>query len=191
MMPRNISSTEAEAKYRVGDLNGVVGCIRPDQQAAWRRALSQHALWHLNAILALPVEQHVLGRAQRWMQSPSDETLDELTKLVFESGMLRPLTLPDWQPQSRSQQVRLSMPMSPGAEKIRYLLQALVAESNKEIFGNRMSFFIIELGAGQYTFTDLARASYVGAFTARPAEVYGMHNLALRGRLASDAFLAH
>lgn len=61
--------------------------------------------------------------------------------------------------------------------------------NHKEIFGDRVSFFITELGAGQHTFTYLARASHAGAFTAMPAEVYGMYNLALWGRSASDAFL--
>lgn len=131
-MPHNLSPTEAEAKYRVGDLDGLVRCMTPDQQATWRRALIQQALWYLNAVLTSPVEQRVLALAERWVQSPSDDTLDELLKLVFESGMLRPLTLPDWQPQSHSQQVQLSLATSPGAEKIRYLLQALVADSTED-----------------------------------------------------------
>jgi hypothetical protein len=131
-MPHSLSSGEAKAKYRAGDLDGVVRCMTADQQATWRRALIQQALWHLNAIMTSPVEQRVLGLAQRWAQRPSDETVDELINLVFASGIVRPLTLPHWQPQSRLQQVRLSMATSPGAEKIRYLLQALVADAHDE-----------------------------------------------------------
>ena len=61
--------------------------------------------------------------------------------------------------------------------------------NHKEIFGDRVSFFITELGAGQHTFTYLARVTHTGAFTAMPAEVYGMYNLALWGRSASHRFL--
>lgn len=133
MMPHNnLSPGEAEAKYRAGDLDGLARSMTPDQQATWRRALVQQALWHLNAVLTSPVEQRVLALAQRWVQSPSDATLDELIKLVFESGMVRPLPLRDRQSQSRLRQVQLSMATSPGAEKIRYLLQALVAESTDD-----------------------------------------------------------
>jgi hypothetical protein len=132
MMPDNISSAEAEAKYRAGDMEGMVRYMTPEQQAAWRRALIQQVLWHLNPILTSPVEQRVLEPAQRWVQSPSDDTVDDLIKQVFESGMLRPLTLRDRQPRDRSQQVQLSMATSPGAEKIRCLLEALVADSTDD-----------------------------------------------------------
>jgi uncharacterized protein YfaS (alpha-2-macroglobulin family) len=61
--------------------------------------------------------------------------------------------------------------------------------NHKEIFGDRVNFFITELDAGQHTFTYLARATHSGAFTAMPAEAYGMYNLALWGRSASDNFV--
>jgi alpha-2-macroglobulin len=56
----------------------------------------------------------------------------------------------------------------------------------KEIFGDRVSFFITEVGRGRRTLTYYARATHSGEFTALPAEVYGMYNLALWGRSASS-----
>jgi alpha-2-macroglobulin len=56
----------------------------------------------------------------------------------------------------------------------------------KEIFGDRVSFFITEVERGRRTLTYYARATHSGEFTALPAEAYGMYNLALWGRSASD-----
>ncbi|MBX3059536.1 MAG: hypothetical protein KF770_24055, partial [Anaerolineae bacterium] len=55
----------------------------------------------------------------------------------------------------------------------------------KEIFGDRVSFFVTEMGKGQRTFTYFARATLPGAFTALPAEVSGMYTPLLWGRSAS------
>ena len=58
--------------------------------------------------------------------------------------------------------------------------------NHKEVFGDRVTFFITELDAGSHTFTYYARATRAGTFTAMPAEVYAMYNLAQWGRSASD-----
>lgn len=55
----------------------------------------------------------------------------------------------------------------------------------KEIFGDRVSFFVTEMGAERRTFTYFARATLPGQFTAMPAEAYGMYDPALWGRSAS------
>ena len=56
----------------------------------------------------------------------------------------------------------------------------------KEIFGDRVSFFITEMDKGTRTFTYFARATHHGTFTAMPVEAYGMYTLELWGRSASD-----
>jgi uncharacterized protein YfaS (alpha-2-macroglobulin family) len=56
----------------------------------------------------------------------------------------------------------------------------------KEIFGDRVSFFVTEMEPGRRVFSYYARATGNGRFTAMPAEVYAMYNLALWGRSASD-----
>lgn len=55
----------------------------------------------------------------------------------------------------------------------------------KEIFGDRVSFFVTEMNAGRRTFTYYGRATMPGTFTAMPTEVYGMYNPTLWGRSAS------
>ncbi len=57
----------------------------------------------------------------------------------------------------------------------------------KEVRGERVSFFITEMGAGRHTFAYLARATRAGAFVALPAEVYAMYDLSVWGRSASNA----
>jgi alpha-2-macroglobulin len=66
-----------------------------------------------------------------------------------------------------------------------YQWQAL-GYNNKEVHGDRVTFFITEMAAGVRTFTYFARATHAGQFTAMPAEVYAMYNLALWGRSASS-----
>jgi uncharacterized protein YfaS (alpha-2-macroglobulin family) len=60
--------------------------------------------------------------------------------------------------------------------------------NNKEIYGDRVSFFITDLSKGLHRFTYYARATSVGRFVALPAEVWGMYDLALWGRSSSDQF---
>jgi uncharacterized protein YfaS (alpha-2-macroglobulin family) len=59
----------------------------------------------------------------------------------------------------------------------------------KEVRGDRVTFFITELDEGVKTFTYFARVTHGGRFTAMPAEAYGMYNLALWGRSASNQFV--
>lgn len=56
----------------------------------------------------------------------------------------------------------------------------------KEIFGDRVSFFMTEMDRGTFTVTYLARATHSGEFTAVSAEAYGMYAPQLWGRSASD-----
>ncbi len=55
----------------------------------------------------------------------------------------------------------------------------------KEVHGERVSFFVTEMGRGLCTFTYLARATRAGSFVALPAEVYAMYDLSVWGRSAS------
>jgi uncharacterized protein YfaS (alpha-2-macroglobulin family) len=57
--------------------------------------------------------------------------------------------------------------------------------NNKEVHGDRVSFFITELGKGRRTLNYLARATHEGEFVAMPAEVYAMYDLTTWGRSAS------
>ncbi len=57
--------------------------------------------------------------------------------------------------------------------------------NNKEVHGDRVSFFITELSAGRRTFTYYARATRAGSFVALPAEAYAMYDLTVWGRSAS------
>ncbi len=61
--------------------------------------------------------------------------------------------------------------------------------NNKEIRGDRVSFFITEMSAGWYGFTYLARAVTSGTFIAMPAELYAMYDASIWGRSASSIFL--
>jgi uncharacterized protein YfaS (alpha-2-macroglobulin family) len=57
--------------------------------------------------------------------------------------------------------------------------------NHKEVYGNRVSFFITELDAGTHTYTYLARATHPGEFVALPAEVWAMYDLSTWGRSSS------
>jgi uncharacterized protein YfaS (alpha-2-macroglobulin family) len=59
--------------------------------------------------------------------------------------------------------------------------------NNKEVFGDRVSFFITEVGKGRHTYTYVARATRSGEFVAMPAEAWAMYDLAVWGRSASSA----
>ena len=56
----------------------------------------------------------------------------------------------------------------------------------KEVFADRVSFFITEMDPRPQTITYYARATQAGSFTAMPTEVYAMYNPALWGRSASN-----
>ena len=57
--------------------------------------------------------------------------------------------------------------------------------NHKEVFGNRVSFFVTELTSGRRTYEYTARVTHTGQFTAMPAEVYAMYDLEQWGRSAS------
>ena len=57
--------------------------------------------------------------------------------------------------------------------------------NNKEVRGERVSFFITEMGAGLHGLTYLARATHAGEFVAMPAEVYAMYDATVWGRSGS------
>jgi alpha-2-macroglobulin len=59
----------------------------------------------------------------------------------------------------------------------------------KEVRGDRVTFFITEMGNGRHTFTYMARATHSGQFVALPAEAYAMYDLATWGRSASSELL--
>jgi uncharacterized protein YfaS (alpha-2-macroglobulin family) len=60
--------------------------------------------------------------------------------------------------------------------------------NNKEIYGDRVTFFVTEMQSGSTTFSYLARASTSGTFIALPVEAYAMYDPLLWGR-SSDAKL--
>jgi hypothetical protein len=60
--------------------------------------------------------------------------------------------------------------------------------NNKEVYGDRVSFFITDLSKGRHKFTYFARATSAGNFVALPTQAWGMYDLALWGRSASDQF---
>jgi uncharacterized protein YfaS (alpha-2-macroglobulin family) len=60
--------------------------------------------------------------------------------------------------------------------------------NNKEIRGDRVSFFITELSQGRYVFEYYARATVPGTFTALSAEIAGMYDTTVWGRSASSQF---
>ncbi len=60
--------------------------------------------------------------------------------------------------------------------------------NHKEVYGDRVCFFVTELSAGRRTFTYLARATHAGEFVAMPAEVSAMYDLTVWGRSASSGF---
>ena len=57
--------------------------------------------------------------------------------------------------------------------------------NQKEVHGDRVSFFITDLSSGQHIYTYLARATHQGEFVALPVEVSAMYDLATWGRSAS------
>ncbi|MEM7113627.1 MAG: Ig-like domain-containing protein [Chloroflexota bacterium] len=61
--------------------------------------------------------------------------------------------------------------------------------NHKEVFGDRVSFFITEMKQGTTTFTYMARALHTGSFVAMPTEAYAMYDLATWGRSASDVMV--
>jgi hypothetical protein len=61
--------------------------------------------------------------------------------------------------------------------------------NQKEVYGDRVSFFITELEDGQRTFSYLARAVTMGEFVALPAEVSAMYDLTYWGRSASHELI--
>ena len=56
----------------------------------------------------------------------------------------------------------------------------------KEVFGDRVTFFITDFSRGYETFTYMARATTGGEFLALPAEASAMYDPATWGRSASD-----
>jgi uncharacterized protein YfaS (alpha-2-macroglobulin family) len=56
----------------------------------------------------------------------------------------------------------------------------------KEVYGDRVTFFITNFSEGYETFTYMARATTSGDFLALPAEASAMYDLATWGRSASD-----
>ncbi|MCP4416393.1 MAG: hypothetical protein GY805_07215 [Chloroflexi bacterium] len=61
--------------------------------------------------------------------------------------------------------------------------------NNKEVHGDRVSFFITEMSATPQTITYFARATQAGSFSAMPTEVYAMYDLTLWGRSASNQLI--
>jgi hypothetical protein len=60
--------------------------------------------------------------------------------------------------------------------------------NHKEVWENRVIFFITELSQGAHTYTYYARATHAGDFVALPAEVSAMYDRSIWGRSASRAF---
>ncbi|NUM47464.1 MAG: Ig-like domain-containing protein, partial [Anaerolineales bacterium] len=58
--------------------------------------------------------------------------------------------------------------------------------NNKEIWADRVLFFVTEMGAGPHVFEYYARATVSGVFTALPAEIEAMYDLAFWGRSGSE-----
>jgi len=57
--------------------------------------------------------------------------------------------------------------------------------NHKEVHGDRVSFFITELTAGQHTFNYYARAVQPGRYVALPAEAWAMYDASVWGRSPS------
>ena len=58
----------------------------------------------------------------------------------------------------------------------------------KDIYGDRVVFFITDFNAGTHTLTYLARAMFTGQFQALPAEVSAMYDLGIWGHSGSTLF---
>jgi hypothetical protein len=128
------------------------------------------------------------------------ETNKSLTS--FEAGQLVLVRLRIWMPEDGSYMiVEDSLPAGLEALNERLNTTTFAADPNsfqenpsywrsygynyKEVFGDRVSFFITEMDDGWHTITYMARATRPGTFTAMPVESYAMYNLALWGRSAS------
>lgn len=61
--------------------------------------------------------------------------------------------------------------------------------NQKEIYGDRITFFITSAGPGPHTITYLARVTQSGQFTALPAELSAMYDATTWGRSGSAALL--
>ena len=61
--------------------------------------------------------------------------------------------------------------------------------NQKEVYGDRVSFFVSELEAGRHSYEYVARATHSGHFVALPAEVSAMYDLSTWGRSGSDTLL--
>jgi alpha-2-macroglobulin len=61
--------------------------------------------------------------------------------------------------------------------------------NNKEVRGDRVDFFITEMGKGPRMFTYLARATHAGQYVAMPVEVSAMYDATVWGRSASATFV--
>ncbi|MCB0036334.1 MAG: hypothetical protein KDE51_20020, partial [Anaerolineales bacterium] len=59
--------------------------------------------------------------------------------------------------------------------------------NHKEVFADRVSFFITELSRGTHTYEYMTRVTHAGTFVAMPAEAYAMYDLTSWGRSASQA----
>jgi alpha-2-macroglobulin len=57
--------------------------------------------------------------------------------------------------------------------------------NNKEVRGDRVTFFVTEVNPGTHTIEYMARAVSAGVFTAMPAEVYAMYDESIWGRSGS------
>lgn len=57
--------------------------------------------------------------------------------------------------------------------------------NQKEVWGDRVSFFVTEFAQGRRTFSYYARATHAGTFVALPVEVSAMYDLAVWGRSSS------
>jgi hypothetical protein len=60
--------------------------------------------------------------------------------------------------------------------------------NHKEVWGNRVVFFITELSEGSHIYTYYARATHAGDFVALPTEVSAMYDRSIWGRSASRVF---
>jgi uncharacterized protein YfaS (alpha-2-macroglobulin family) len=78
--------------------------------------------------------------------------------------------------------------MAAAEQEPRYYWQEF-GYNNKEVHGDRVSFFITQMSKSEQVFTYLARATHAGQFVALPVEVYAMYDLTTWGRSASNGFV--
>jgi uncharacterized protein YfaS (alpha-2-macroglobulin family) len=79
-----------------------------------------------------------------------------------------------------------SRDINPDGERIFYWND--LGYNFKDVRGDTVTFFITETSGEKTIFRYMARATRTGNFTALPAEVYPMYDLAMWGRSASAAF---